>query len=105
QLRELGMLDEEEREAVDRAEDDPDSEFPETLAVATHRFIARSASMLVAVRLADLTGETEPTNLPGTVDSYPNWRIKSSLTLEELEGSTLFGAILKALAEERPRLL
>jgi 4-alpha-glucanotransferase len=105
QLHELQMLGEEDREAIDRAEADPDSDFPESLAVAAHRFIARSASMLVAVRLADLTGETEPTNLPGTVDSYPNWRIKSSLALEELEGSTLFSAILKALDDERPRLL
>src|SRR5690606_16249134 len=100
QLREMRMLGEEDEEAVAAAASDPDSTFPEALAVAAHRFIARSASMLVAVRLADLTGETEPTNLPGTVDLYPNWRIKSSTALEELEGSFLFDAILAALADE-----
>jgi glycogen operon protein len=28
--------------------------------------------------------ELDPVNLPGTVDQYPNWRRKLSLTLKEL---------------------
>lgn len=103
QLFQRDLLGEDDREAAQKAEAEPDAEFPQALAVAAHRFIARSKSMLVAVRLADLTGETEPTNLPGTVDSYPNWRIKSSLGLEELEGSFLFAAIVAGLGRERPQ--
>lgn len=77
---------------------------PPALHVAAHRFLARTPSLLVGVRLADLTGETEPTNLPGTVDSYPNWRLKSSVLLEDLASTAPFELITGAVAAERPRL-
>ena len=81
----------------------PNRELPEALAIAAHRFVARTPSVLVGVRLADLTGEEKPTNLPGTVDAYPNWRPKSSVQLEDLAGTALFQAISQAVAEERPK--
>lgn len=73
------------------------------IVVDAHRFIARTASTLAAVRLADMTGETEPTNVPGTSDSYPNWKPKLSTTLEALPESPLLVAISSAMQEERPR--
>lgn len=68
-----------------------------------HRFLARTRSLLACVRLADLTGETVQTNLPGTVDEYPNWRLKNSTPLEDLARSERFRAVTAALAAERPR--
>lgn len=79
-----------------------DQRWPE-VAVAVHRFIARTPSMLVATRLADMTGETRPTNIPGTSEDYPNWRPKLSITLEEFAGSEMPLAIARALSGERPR--
>jgi 4-alpha-glucanotransferase len=73
------------------------------LVVDAHRFIARTPSMLAAVRLADMTGEQVPTNVPGTSDSYPNWKPKLSLALEELADARLLQAIATAMQEERPR--
>lgn len=79
------------------------SAFPPIFAVAAHRFIAGTPSVLASARLSDLTGESRQTNLPGTVDSYPNWRIKSSVSLEDLASTELFRSITDAMAAERPR--
>ena len=73
------------------------------LVVDAHRFIAKTASALAAVRLADMTGETNPTNIPGTSDSYPNWKPKLSVTLEALSEAPLLLAISTVMEEERPR--
>jgi 4-alpha-glucanotransferase len=51
---------------------------------ALHTAIARSQAMLASVQLDDLTGETEPVNIPGTHREYPNWRRKLSLPIEEI---------------------
>lgn len=79
------------------------SAVPASLVVAAHRFVARTPSLLMGVRLADLAGESRPTNLPGTVDSYPNWRPKCPVALEEFPRHPLFRAITGAVAAERPK--
>lgn len=86
-----------------RATAGTDARLPDELVVAVHCFLARSTAMLAGVRLADLTGETEPTNLPGTEDSYPNWRRRSRMDLDELERSDLVRAVAAAMVEERPK--
>jgi 4-alpha-glucanotransferase len=73
------------------------------LVVSAHRFIARTPSLLAAVRLADLTNEKDPTNIPGTSDSYPNWKPKLSVSLEDLPAVPLLQTIAEAFREERPR--
>lgn len=73
------------------------------LTVSAYRFIARSPSLLVAVRLADLTDEKKPTNIPGTSDSYPNWKPKLSVSLEEMRSSPLLERVAEAMREERPQ--
>jgi 4-alpha-glucanotransferase len=78
------------------------SAVPASLVVAAHRFVAQTPSLLMAVRLADLAGENRPANLPGTRDSYPNWRTKCPVPLELLDRFPLFRAITRAVAEERP---
>lgn len=71
--------------------------------LALHRYLARAASELVAVQLEDLTGETEQPNLPGTVETHPNWRRRYALTVEELTAAPFAAAILAIMREERPR--
>ncbi|MGR9460013.1 4-alpha-glucanotransferase (plasmid) [Rhizobium leguminosarum] len=73
------------------------------LTVGAYRFIARTPSLLAAVRLADLTDEKRPTNVPGTSDSYPNWKPKLSVLLADLMSSPLLKSVTAAMREERPR--
>ncbi|KAF5884913.1 4-alpha-glucanotransferase [Rhizobium sp. PEPV16] len=73
------------------------------LTVSAYRFIARTPSLLSAVRLADLTDEKRPTNVPGTSNSYPNWKPKLSVLLADLMSSPLLKSVTAAMREERPR--
>lgn len=47
------------------------------------RHLAASRARLLSVNLEDLWLETEPQNVPGTQDEYPNWRRKARYPLEE----------------------
>lgn len=49
-----------------------------------HRYLALSNSALVGLQPEDWLGMTSPVNVPGTVNEYPNWRRKLSVTLEEM---------------------
>lgn len=49
-----------------------------------HRYLARSNSALLGLQPEDWLGMTSPVNVPGTVNEYPNWRRKLSVTLEEM---------------------
>lgn len=99
-------------EALEEADAEPPAKLPPAaataerlsdLVVSAHRFIAKTPSMLAAVRLADLTGEKKPTNIPGTSDSYPNWRPKLSIPVKALPNLPLLKRVAQAMAEERPR--
>jgi 4-alpha-glucanotransferase len=49
-----------------------------------HDFLCESPAVLVGESFDDLLGETMPVNVPGTgQDKYPNWRRKTSMTIEE----------------------
>lgn len=83
---------------------DPDAaEMPSGVLAAAHRYIARTPSRLVGVRLSDLVGPAAPTNLPGTVDAYPNWRPRSPTELGRIAAAPAFAAVTGALRDERPR--
>jgi 4-alpha-glucanotransferase len=68
-----------------------------------YAFLGASPSPLVLLNLEDLWGETEPQNIPGTVDEHPNWRRKARLSLEEIESTPAIAACLKAIAAARPQ--
>ncbi|ALN72160.1 4-alpha-glucanotransferase [Aureimonas sp. AU20] len=76
--------------------------LPFELALAIHRFGARTRSMLFAVQMEDMIGSEKQPNLPGTTDEYPNWRIRSDIRLEELAGDERFQAMARAMRDERP---
>jgi 4-alpha-glucanotransferase len=48
------------------------------------KFLAGAPSRLLVVSMEDLLGVTEQVNLPGTIDSHPNWRRRLPVRLEEL---------------------
>ena len=64
-----------------------DKEHLQTLVLAVHRFLARSASRFMLVNLDDLFLETTQLNFPGTIDEYPNWRRKLLPLVETLNES------------------
>ncbi|MFC3170256.1 4-alpha-glucanotransferase [Paracoccus fontiphilus] len=75
---------------------------PLDILVAVHRYLARTPSRLMAIRLEDLAGEIRPVNLPSTHDEYPNWRPKLGRTIEEIAQDAVFAAVLAGTRAERP---
>ena len=67
---------------------------PSDLVDAIHRFLAASSTRLFLAQLDDLLGEVDQINVPGTVDTYPNWRRKQSLDVE----ATTFAETIARLA-------
>jgi 4-alpha-glucanotransferase len=51
---------------------------------AVARFLANTRSRLLIVSMEDLLGVPDQVNVPGTVDSYPNWRRRLPVILEDL---------------------
>jgi 4-alpha-glucanotransferase len=74
---------------------------PEGLAVALHRFLARTPAALAMVQVEDLEGAVEQPNLPGTIDAHPNWRRRMRRPLDGLLESPLARSLVAAMAAER----
>lgn len=53
------------------------------IVVAMHALLAKSASRVVLAAPGDAVGMIQQPNLPGTLDQYPNWRIKLPMPLEK----------------------
>ncbi|GFE66055.1 4-alpha-glucanotransferase [Litoreibacter roseus] len=67
-----------------------------------HRQLARARSSMVAIQLDDIAERTSQQNLPGTIDEYPNWRLKAPLSLSEISTSKAFARLgADMLAENR----
>jgi len=62
----------------------PHEPFTPQLAQALHVYLARSATILVALQIEDLLGMTEPVNVPGTDREYPNWQRKLTVDVEDI---------------------
>jgi 4-alpha-glucanotransferase len=60
---------------------------------AVHRELARANSSMVAIQLDDIAERLSQQNLPGTIDSYPNWRLKAPFLVEEIAKSDNFAEL------------
>jgi 4-alpha-glucanotransferase len=86
--------------ALDRA-DAPEDE----LVRALHRYLTQTPSRYVLAAPADAVGDLRQPNLPGTVDSYPTWRLPvaddsgRSVLLEDLLGDPRVERLAADLAE------
>jgi len=86
----------------DHAEDG--SAFSLDLALAVYRFLARTPARLLLLSPADIFGDEDQVNMPGTVSEYPNWRATLSVELERLERNPRLRAVATAIGEERKRV-
>jgi (1->4)-alpha-D-glucan 1-alpha-D-glucosylmutase len=68
---------------------------------AVQRFLARSPSCLMMVQIEDLLGQAQQINLPGTIDEYPNWRLKIPLGLEVWNTDGDIERIARVISAER----
>ncbi|HEV2263493.1 MAG TPA: 4-alpha-glucanotransferase [Stellaceae bacterium] len=90
------------RDALTRAGLDTGDEA--ALAIAVHRFLARTPSRLALVQLEDLAQETEQVNLPGApAGAYPSFARKLGRDLDAIFADPTANAILAAMRAERPR--
>ncbi len=76
-------------------------EMTPELAVAIHRYLARTPAMVMVAQMEDVLGQREQINLPATTDQHPNWRRKLSLDLEYWADEPRVLALFAALREER----
>ena len=68
------------------------------LCQAIHLYLARTPSCIVLANLEDGLGELSQTNLPGTIDSHPNWTRKYAVRVDEMfcdERLRQLGAVLR----------
>ena len=67
-----------------------------------YAYIARSPAALLTFQMEDVFGQVDQINLPGTTEvTYPNWRRKLPVALEDWADAQTFRRITAALRRER----
>ena len=70
---------------------------------AAHAFLAAAPSALMMVQLEDVAEVVAQANMPGTVDTHPNWRRKLPVPVAVLAGGERMRGLGLALRAARPR--
>lgn len=70
--------------SADYADKDIIPEMNTELCLAIYRYLASTPCKLILVSLDDIIGTVDQQNMPGTIDSYPNWIQKIPLSLKML---------------------
>lgn len=71
------------------------------LSEALQLHLASGSSTLLSVQLEDWLEMDKPVNIPGTVNEYPNWRRKLSISLDDIFSREEVNRIAKRLSEVR----
>ncbi|PKL51496.1 MAG: 4-alpha-glucanotransferase [Nitrospira bacterium HGW-Nitrospira-1] len=64
------------------------------LCIAIYRYLAQSPCKLLLVSLDDILGTLDQQNMPGTVDSHPNWMRKTPVSIEDMVHDKSFSDLL-----------
>jgi len=63
-----------------------------------HQYLADCTSALLGLQPEDWLDMASPVNVPGTVEAYPNWRRKLSLSLEAMFADKRITALLEEIS-------
>ena len=77
-------------------------EAPFNIEQKINMYCAKTNSALVLVRLNDVFRQKVLDNAPGTVQEYPNWRIKMNLSVEQIAKAKEFATMMRLIKENRP---
>lgn len=80
---------------------EPLPEYSHALMRAVHLYLGLSNSALLVVQLEELLAMSDPVNVPGTNEEYPNWRRKLSDTAQTMFGRAETQEVLRALERAR----
>uniref|UniRef100_A0A486XUU3 4-alpha-glucanotransferase n=1 Tax=Rheinheimera sp. BAL341 TaxID=1708203 RepID=A0A486XUU3_9GAMM len=69
-----------------------------TLNFALQRHLAAGSSQLLCLQLEDALEMTQPVNIPGTSDEYPNWRRKLNQPLEQWSQNTVIAQLFNDIS-------
>jgi len=72
-------------------------EMTQELCLAVYQYLSLTPCKLLLVSLDDIIGTLNQQNMPGTVDSHPNWIQRTPLTLEEIVSDKRFLALSEML--------
>jgi 4-alpha-glucanotransferase len=75
-------------------------EMSPRLSLAIHRYLARTPCKLVSVCLDDVLEARDQQNMPGTLDTHPNWRQKVRLSTKGISEHPGFKEITAMFREE-----
>ncbi len=75
---------------------------PQNLEKAVNIYGAKTNSALYLVRLCDIYTQTKLDNAPGTIDEYPNWRLKLNISIEDIKNGPVFEQTLNQIKDNRP---
>jgi 4-alpha-glucanotransferase len=70
---------------------------------AFHAMLADAGSELIAVQLDDICARVEQPNFPGTVEEYPNWRLKAPISVDRLGELAVLDGLDAAVKQVRER--
>ncbi len=73
------------------------AELPDQVKWGVIAHLAQTSSRLVLLNLEDIFGWLEQQNLPGTINEYPNWRLKFPLLLEEILQARELGQVAEIM--------
>ncbi|GIX40891.1 MAG: hypothetical protein KatS3mg129_0624 [Leptospiraceae bacterium] len=76
-----------------------DSIYDDEIAYYFYKLLSESPSKILLASIYDMLGESDQPNLPGTTKEYPNWQIRLSVPIEEIENHPYFISITNALSE------
>jgi 4-alpha-glucanotransferase len=74
---------------------------PREVLAAVLEFLAASPAETVLATLEDLWCEERPQNVPGTSTERPNWRRKTTLSLEEIKLDPEIREMLRLVSAQR----
>ncbi len=66
-----------------------------SLGITIYEYLSLSPSKLLGISLDDIIGTLDQQNMPGTVDTYPNWLQKTSVSLEHIMANRSFFTLAK----------